>query len=56
MELNDLVNLITNCGVTVVVLVFFMYRDLKFQQKLESTLQALIDTVDCIKEAMKEGE
>jgi len=57
MELSDLVSLFTNAGVTVVVIAFFMYRDIKFTASLQNTLQALVDTVMVIKDSIeKKGE
>lgn len=53
--MNDIVNLILNSSVTIVVLAYFMYRDNKFMTKLETTLQALVDTVDTFKESIKKG-
>lgn len=53
MELADIVSLLTNAGVTVIVIAFFMYRDLKFMSTLQNTLQALVDTVVTIKEMVE---
>lgn len=53
MELADIVTLLTNAGVTVIVIAFFMYRDLKFMSTLQNTLQALVDTVVTIKEMVE---
>lgn len=51
--MDDLVNLFVNNGVAVAVIVYFMYRDLKFQTQLNTTLQTLVDTVDTLKEYIK---
>ena len=56
MELQDIVKVILDSSVTIVVLAYFMYRDNKFMSKLETTLQALVDTVDCLKEKVKGDE
>lgn len=57
MELSDLVSLFTNAGVTIVVIAFFMYRDIKFTASLQNTLQALVDTVMVIKDSIeKKGD
>lgn len=39
--MNDLVQLILNAGTTVVMLAYFIYRDFKFMQKLDSTLDMI---------------
>lgn len=59
MELEDMVNLILNTGVTAFIIVYFAYRDVKFISTLNSTLVSLVDTVQALKEAIerkKEGE
>ena len=48
MELQELTNLILNTGVTIVVIAYFIYRDFKFMQKLDSTLATLKDVIDKI--------
>lgn len=53
MELSDIVSLFTNASVTIIVIAFFMYRDLKFTSTLQNTLQALVDTVITIKEMVE---
>lgn len=47
--MEEMVNLFLNTGVTVVVIAYFMYRDFRFMDTLEKTLQSLVDTVDCLK-------
>lgn len=47
--MDELVNLIMNSSVAIVVIVFFMYRDLKFMSQLQVTLQTLVDVVDALK-------
>lgn len=44
--MNDLVTLLMNAGSTVVILAYFIYRDLKFMQKLDSTLDVILKLVD----------
>lgn len=56
MEMNEIVNLIMNSGTTIVVLGYFIYRDFKFMNTLQTTLQALVDTVDRLKDIVKKGE
>lgn len=50
--MDEMVNLILNSSVSIVVIVFFMYRDLKFNQELQKTLQALVDTVNTLRDAV----
>lgn len=52
--MEELANIILNTGVSVVVIAYFIYRDYKFMGTLQSTLQALIDTVDSLKDSIKE--
>ena len=51
--MEELVNLILNSSVSIIVIVFFMYRDLKFSQQLQTTLQTLVDTVNTLKEIIE---
>lgn len=53
MEMQELTNVITNTGVTVVVIAYFIFRDYKFMGQLQSTLTSLINTVDTLKEIVK---
>lgn len=54
MELQDLTNILINNGVTVAVLVYFIWRDYKFMDTLKTTLVSLIDTVDSLKDCISE--
>lgn len=45
MEINDLVNIFVNNGVAIAVIVYFMFRDVKFMQKLTESVQELKDSV-----------
>lgn len=45
----DIANLLFNCGVAVVVIAFFMYKDLRFMATLNNTLKALEDSVSLIR-------
>jgi len=53
MEMKELVSVFVNNGVAVAVIVYFMFRDMKFMQNLTSSIQEL---KDCIKEATKNIE
>ncbi len=44
--MNDLVNLLTNAGVTAVMLAYFIFRDIKFMQKLDSTLDVILKLIE----------
>ena len=50
--MQDLITVITNNGVAVAVLVYFIYRDNKFMGTLQTTLQTLIDTVDALRDSL----
>lgn len=54
MEINELVNLALNSGVAIVVIIFFMYRDIKFMSQLQTTLTALVDTVNALKDVVND--
>lgn len=43
--MEQITTLILNSGTTVVVLAYFIYRDFKFMQKLESTLDVITQLV-----------
>lgn len=51
--MQELVTVITNNGVAVAVLLYFIYRDNKFMTTLQTTLQTLIDTVDALKDTIE---
>lgn len=53
MEMKELVDIITNTGTTIAVLGYFIYRDYKFMSTLQTTLQALVDTVDRLKDIVR---
>lgn len=52
-KMDDIVNLFVNNGVAVAVIFYFMYRDYRFQETLQKTLQTLVDTVDALKETLE---
>ena len=45
MEMETLVNLIMNSGVSIAVIVYFMFRDFKFIQQLNTNIQKMIDVL-----------
>ena len=46
MEMEQIINLIVNGGVSIAVIAYFMFRDYKFVQQLNQSLQQLIDKMD----------
>lgn len=50
--MEEIINLLVNNGVAVSVVVYFMYRDWKFQETLQQTLTTLVDTVDALKDTI----
>lgn len=55
MEMNDIVTLVLNSGVTVAVLAYFIYRDNKFMTELQHTLTTLVDAVNLVKELINKN-
>lgn len=51
--MEDLINLFLNTGVSISVIIFFMYRDIKFQSQLQTTLTTLVQTVNALKELIE---
>lgn len=49
MEFQELTNLILNSTVSIVVICYFMIRDYKFMESLQTTLTTLVNTVDTLK-------
>ena len=54
--MEDVVKLIVENGVSVAVIIYFMYRDNKFMTQLNNTLTTLVQTVDTVKELIKGNE
>lgn len=48
--IEPFVNMVVNNGVAVTVVIYFLFRDWKFHDNLQSTLTTLIETVDTLKE------
>lgn len=53
MEMENLVNLILNSSVSIVVIVYFMFRDWKIMGTLCNTLQELVDSVKNVEQELK---
>lgn len=52
--MEELINLFMNAGVSIAVIVYFMYRDFKFMNTLQTTLTSLVDAVDTLKMIIKD--
>ena len=53
--MTDLVKMLTDGGVTIVIIAFFMYRDIKFMNTLQQTLTSLVDAVNELKRIIPGG-
>lgn len=54
--MSDLVKMLTDGGVTIVIIAFFMYRDIKFMNTLQQTLTSLVDAVNELKRIIPGGD
>lgn len=54
MEVKDWIELVTNNGVAIAMIVYFAIRDWKFNLTLQSTLTSLVNAVETLKELIKE--
>ena len=52
MDINEMVNLITNGGIAVVVLAYALWKDYKFTNQINETLTKLSDAIDEMKQLM----
>ena len=52
-EMNAIVQLILNSGVSIIVIAYFMVRDYKFMNTLNNALTSLLNSVDTLKEIIK---
>lgn len=48
--MDEVVKLIMDSGTTIVILAYFIYRDFKFMNRLDTSLTVLNETVELIKE------
>ena len=53
--MTELVKMISEGGITIVIIAFFMYRDIKFMNTLQQTLTSLVDAVNELKRITKQG-
>lgn len=51
--MQDIVNLLVNNGVAVAVIAYFIYRDNKFMNQLQTTLTTLQTSVDSVKQLLE---
>lgn len=51
----ELVKMISEGGITIVIIAFFMYRDIKFMNTLQQTLTSLVDAVNELKRITNKG-
>lgn len=56
MEINDIINLIVNNSVAIGVLIYFIVRDWKFTQRLDTTLLTLQKSIDSVEKILKRME
>ena len=54
MEMEQLANLILNDGIAIAVVGYFMFRDYKFMQQLQTVLVTLVETVGVLKDSVNE--
>lgn len=50
MDLNEIVSLVTNTGVTIFIIAYFIYRDFKFMTTLDKTLSSLVTATENLKD------
>ena len=50
MEMQELVKMLVNSGVSIAVIAYFMYRDFKFMGELQTVLQSLVSTTNNLKD------
>lgn len=43
--MNEIADLLLNSGTTIVMLAYFIYRDFKFMQKLDATLEVIVGLI-----------
>lgn len=56
MGFDDIVSLLVNNGIGVVCIIYFMYRDYHFMQKLTEALASLTATLDQLRVLTKDLE
>lgn len=56
MDIENIVQLFINNGTAIGVLIYFIFRDYKFNTQLSTTLAVLLTTVNSIKDLLERGE
>ena len=56
MELQEIADVIINNGIGVCCIVYFMFRDYKFMNKITELMQSIQDTLDFIKKEKWSGD
>ena len=56
MEFQEIVNIISNTGVSIAVIAYFCVRDWKFQETLQKTLVTLVDSIETLKDLINKEE
>lgn len=56
MDIENVIQLIINNGVAIGMLIYFVFRDYKFNTQLTTTLAVLLTAVNSIKELLERGE
>ena len=56
MDIENIVQLLINNGTAIGVLIYFIFRDYKFNTQLSSTLAVLLTTVNTIKDFLERGD
>ena len=56
MEISEIVNPFLNNGVAVAMIIYFAIRDWKLNSRIQETLVTLVDTVEALKDVVKEGK
>lgn len=54
--MSEIVKMVSDAGITVVIIAFFMYRDIKFMNTLQQTLTSLVDAVNELKRIVPGGD
>lgn len=54
MNMNDIITLIINNGSAVALLAYFIYKDNKFTQTITTALTSINESLEIIKESIKE--
>lgn len=56
MEFQEVVNIISNTGISIAIIAYFCVRDWKFQDTLQKTLVTLVNSVDALKSLINKEE